>query len=240
MPVIGFLTTASASSRSGDQLAAFHRGLQEAGYVENRNVSIEYRWADDDYSRLPVLAAELARLRVAVIVAAGGHVSALAAHKATKDIPIVFTTVTDPVKEGLVASLNRPGGNATGTAGLTSELDPKRLELLHEMKPTASVIGVLVNPDRPGVDRQLRELEAAADKLSLQLEFGKAATEREIDAAFATFASQRVEALLVTADSFFNNRRQQVVSNAVSLAIPAIYQWREFVSSGGLMSYGPS
>ena len=240
MPVIGFLTTASASSRSGDQLAAFHLGLQEAGYVENRNVLIEYRWAEDDYSRLPVFAAELTRLRVAVIVAAGGHVSALAAHKATKDIPIVFTTVTDPVKEGLVVSLNKPGGNATGTAGLTSELDPKRLELLHEVKPTAKLVGVLVNPRRPGVDGQLRELQAAADKLNLKLEFGKATTEREIDTAFATFASQRVETLLVTADPFFNNRRAQVVLNAASLSIPAVYQWREFVLAGGLMSYGPS
>ena len=159
---------------------------------------------------------------------------------ATKDIPIVFTTVTDPVKDGLVASLNRPGGNATGTAGLTSELDPKRLELLHEVKPTASVIGVLVNPNRPGLDGQSRELQAAADKLKLKLEFVKAATEREIDAAFETLTSQRVEALIVTADPFFNNRRAQVVALAASAKMPAIYQWREFVSAGGLMSYGPS
>ena len=240
MPVIGFLTTASASSRNGAQIAAFHLGLQEAGYAENRNVLIEYRWADDDYSRLPVFAAELARLRVAVIVAAGGHVAALAAHKVTKDIPIVFTTVTDPVKEGLVVSLNKPGGNATGTAGLTSELDPKRLELLHEVKPTAKLIGVLVNPKRPGVDDQMRELQAAADKLNLKLEFAKAETEREIDTAFATFTSQRVEALLVTADPFFNNRRAQVILNAANLSVPAVYQWPEFVLAGGLMSYGPS
>ena len=223
MPVIGILSTASATSRGGEQFAAFDRGLREAGYIENQNVKIEYRWANDDYSRLPALAAELVRLRVAVIVAAGGHVSALAAHKATKDIPIVFTTVTDPVKDGLVASLNRPGGNATGTAGLTSELDPKRLELLHEVKPTASVIGVLVNPNRPGLDRQSRELQAAADKLKLKLEFLKAATEREIDAAFETLTSQRVEALIVTADPFFNNRRAQVVALAAKYNIPAIY-----------------
>jgi len=240
MPVIGFLTTASASSRSGDQVVAFHRGLQEAGYVENQNVKIEYRWANDDYSRLSVLAEELAHLKVAVIVAAGGHVSALAAQKATKEIPIVFTTVTDPVKDGLVASFNRPGGNITGTAGLTSELDPKRLELLHEIKPSASVIGVLVNPKRPGVDIQSRDLEAAADRLNLKVKFVKAATEGEIDTAFETLASERVEALLVTADPFFNNRRAQVVSNAAKLSIPAIYQWREYVMAGGLMSYGPS
>lgn len=240
MPVIGFLSTASATARGGQQFAAFDSGLREAGYIENQNVKIEYRWANDDYSQLPALAAELVRLRVTVIVAAGGHVSALEAHNATKDIPIVFTTVTDPVKDGLVASLNRPGGNATGTAGLTSELDAKRLELLHEVKPTASVIGVLVNPNRPGLDAQTRELQAAADKLNLKLEFVKAATEREIDAAFETLKSQRVEALIVTADPFFNNRRKQVISLADSTKIPAIYQWREFVSDGGLMSYGPS
>jgi putative tryptophan/tyrosine transport system substrate-binding protein len=240
VPVIGFLTTASASSRDSDQVVAFFRGLQEAGFVENQNVKIEYRWANDDYSRLTVFAEELVRLQVKVIVAAGGHVSALAAHKATKEIPIVFTTVTDPVKDGLVASLNRPGGNVTGTAGLTSELDPKRLELLHEIKPTANVIGVLVNPKRPGIDIQSRDLEAAADRLKLKVKFVKAATEGEIDTAFETLASERVEALLVTADPFFNNRRAQVVSNAAKLSIPAVYQWREFVTAGGLMSYGPT
>jgi len=240
MPVIGFLTTASASSRDSDQVVAFFHGLQEAGYIENQNVKIEYRWANDDYSRLPVLAEDLARLKVAVIVAAGGHVSALAAHKATKDIPIVFTTVTDPVKDGLVASFNRPGGNVTGTAGLTSELDPKRLELLHEIKPTARVIGVLVNPKRPGIESQSRALEVAAAKLNLKVKFVKAATEGEIDTAFKTLASERVEALLVTADPFFNNRRAHVVSKTANLSIPAIYQWREFVTAGGLMSYGPS
>jgi len=240
MPVIGFLTTASASSRDSDQVVAFFHGLQEAGYIENQNVKIEYRWANDDYSRLPVLAEDLARLKVAVIVAAGGHVSALAAHKATKDIPIVFTTVTDPVKDGLVASFNRPGGNVTGTAGITSELDPKRLELLHEIKPTARVIGVLVNPKRPGIESQSRALEVAAAKLNLKVKFVKAATEGEIDTAFKTLASERVEALLVTADPFFNNRRAHVVSKTANLSIPAIYQWREFVTAGGLMSYGPS
>jgi putative ABC transport system substrate-binding protein len=239
-PVIGFLTTASETSKGGEQLAAFHRGLREAGYVENKNVTIEYRWASNDYTRLVAMAEELIRLRVAVIVAAGGHIAALTAQKATKDIPIVFTTVTDPVKLGLVASLNRPGGNATGTAGLTSELDPKRLELLHEVKPTARVIGVLVNPKRPGLDSQLTALQAAADALQLKLEVRKVATEREIDSAFETLASQGVDALVVTADSFFNNRRAQVVSLAAEHKIPAIYQWREFVLAGGLMSYGPS
>jgi putative ABC transport system substrate-binding protein len=164
------------------------------------------------------------------------------AQEVTKEIPICFTTVTDPVKSGLVKSLNRPGGNATGTAGLTSELDPKRLELLHEMKPTATVIGVLINPNRPGLETQLPELRAAADKMKLKLEIQEATGDRDIDieAAFQGFASQRVDALLVTADPMFNNRRAQVLALAARHSLPAIYQWREFVTGGGLMSYGPS
>jgi putative tryptophan/tyrosine transport system substrate-binding protein len=240
VPVIGFLTTASPTSRSGEQLTAFHNGLREGGYTEGQNVKIEYRWANDDYARLRELAAELVGLRVDVIIAAGGHVSALAAHEATKEIPIAFTTVTDPVKDGLVRSLSRPGGNATGTAGLTSELDPKRLEFLREMKPTAALIGVLVNPNRPGLDSQSRELEAAADKLNLKLEIQKAATDRDIERAFQAFKSQRVDAVIVTADPLFNNHRAQVLSLATAHSLPAIYQWREFVAAGGLMSYGPS
>lgn len=240
MPVIGVLTTASVASRSNDQFAAFYRGLADAGYAEGKNVTIEYRWANDDYTRLPALAAELIALRVAVIVAAGGHVSALAAHDATKDIPIVFTTVTDPVKLGLVASLNSPGGNATGTAGLTSELDAKRLEVMHNLMPAAGVFGVLVNPKRPGLEDQSRDLQAAADAMHLKLEVQKAAAESEIDTAFAMFTQQRVDGILVTADPFFNNRRDQVVALAKAAKIPAIYQWREFVDAGGLMSYGPS
>jgi putative ABC transport system substrate-binding protein len=239
-PVIGFLSTATAASRSDEQFGAFELGLRESGFIENQNVTIVYRWANNDYNQLPALAADLVRRRVAVIIAAGGHVSALAAHQATKDIPIVFTTVTDPVKSGLVVSFNRPGGNATGTAGLTSELDAKRLELLHEIKPAASVIGVLVNSNRPGLEDQLQELQAAADKMKLRLEVRKAAAPPEIDRAFDELASQRVDALIVTADPFFNNRRGQVVSLATGLAMPAIYQWREFVLAGGLMSYGPS
>jgi putative ABC transport system substrate-binding protein len=212
VPMIGFLSTASQTSRAGAQLAAFHAGLRDQGFGEGQNLRIEYRWANDDYSKLPVFAAELVRLRVALIVAAGGHVSALVAQDATQEIPIVFTTVTDPVKGRLVASLNRPGGNATGTAGLTSELDPKRLEILHHIKPTASVIGVLVNPNRPGLFEQSKELQAAAEKMSLRLEFREAATDQEIESAFAAFASARADALLVTADPLFNNRRHRCSS----------------------------
>lgn len=240
LPVIGVLSSASPDSRGSEQFVAFARGLKEAGYVDTVNVRIEYRWASDDYFRLATLAAELVRLRVAVIVAAGGSISAITAHKATKDIPIVFTTVTDPVRSGLVASLNRPGGNATGTAGLTSELDPKRLELLHQLKPKASVIGVLVNPKRPGLKSQWHSLEAAADQLKLKIKAYPAATEAEIDAAFERLFREKVEGLVVSADPFFNSRREQVVALAAKTSLPAIYQWREFVTTGGLMSYGPS
>jgi putative ABC transport system substrate-binding protein len=240
VPVLGFLTTASEASRGGDQLKAFHAGLQQVGFSEGKNLSIEYRWANDNYDRLRELAAELVNLRVAVIVAAGGHVSALVAHETTKEIPIVFTTVTDPVKDGLVASLNKPGGNATGTAGLTSELDAKRLEFLHLLKPTATSIGVLVNPNRPGVESQSRELQEAADKMNLKLEFQKATSDQELNNAFQAFASPRVDAVIVTADPLFNNHRGQVLSLAASYSLPAIYQWREFTAAGGLMSYGPS
>jgi ABC-type uncharacterized transport system substrate-binding protein len=238
--VIGFLSTAAPSSSGSEQMVAFRRGLRDTGYNEGQNITIEYRWASDDYSRLTMLAQEMVRLRPAVIVAAGGHVTALVTQDLTKEIPIVFTTVTDPVKDGLVASLNKPGGNATGTAGLTSELDPKRLELLHDMKPSAALIGVLVNPNRPGLYEQSRELQRSADKLGVKLLFQNGANGREIDSAFEAFASQGVQALVVTADPLFNNRRTQIVTLAAKYSLPAIYQWREFVSAGGLMSYGPS
>src|SRR6516165_2178663 len=193
---IGFLSTASPSSSGSEQMVAFRTGLRDTGYNEGQNIRIEYRWASDDYSRLTTLAAEMVRLRPAVIVAAGGHVSALVAQDATRDIPIVFTTVTDPVKDGLIASLNRPGGNATGTAGLTSELDPKRLEFLQKLKPTAAVIGVLVNPNRPGLYDQSKELQAAADKIGVKLSFQNAAAAQEIDTAFEAFAAAGAQALL--------------------------------------------
>jgi putative ABC transport system substrate-binding protein len=239
MPVIGVLSSASAALLAGEQFQAFDAGLKEGGYANGQNLKVEYRWANDDYTRLPALAAELVRLRVAVIVAAGGQVSALAAHRATKEIPVVFTTVADPVKSGLVASLNRPGGNVTGTAGLTSELDPKRLEFLQQLVPEATLIGVLVNPKRPGVERQTQELRTAANQLKLKLEVQEAATASDIDVAFESFAKLGVGALLVTADPFFNSRRTQLIALTAKTKLPAIYQWLEFVAAGGLISYGP-
>jgi putative ABC transport system substrate-binding protein len=238
--VVGFLTSGSTDSLNKKWIAAFHRGLGDSGYVDGQNVTIKFRAADDQYDRLDGLAAEFVRDRVGVIVAAGGPISALAAKKATTTIPIVFTTIADPVKSGIVETLNKPGGNATGTAGLTSELDAKRLELLTEIKPKARLFGVLVNPKRPGVDANSNDLQAAAQKIGVQLIFQNASPEHSLDAAFARLAEQRVDGLAVTADPFFNFRRAQVIALASRYAMPAIYQWREFVADGGLISYGPS
>jgi putative ABC transport system substrate-binding protein len=238
--IVGFLTSGSASSLHTLWVAAFHRGLGESGYVDGKNVTIEFRAADDQYDRLDAFAAEFVRNRVAVIVAAGGPVSALAAKRATNTIPIVFTTIADPVKSGLVDGLSRPGGNATGTAGLTSELDAKRLELLHQARPTARVFGALVNPDRPGVEANSKELHAAAQTIGVKLIIENAGPKHALDPAFERLAKQRIDALVVTADPFFNFRRAQVIALAARHAMPAIYQWREFVADGGLMSYGPS
>jgi len=239
-PVVGFLTSGSIASLNKSWMEGFHRGLGESNFIDGLNVTVEFRAADDRYDRLPALAAELAARPVGVIVAAGGPVSALAARKATGTIPIVFTTIADPVRSGLVASLNRPGGNATGMAGLTSELDEKRLEFLLQLKPQASRIGVLINPKRPGVEANSKELEAAAQKLGRQLVFQNGGVDYPLDEAFRALAEKKVDALVVTADPFFNFRRPQVVALAAQHRIPAVYQWREFVSDGGLMSYGPS
>jgi len=238
MPVIGFLSISSPTP-ARNQLAALHRGLKEAGYVEGRNVAIEYRWANNENARLAPMAAELVRRPVAVIIAAGGPIAALAAKAATSTIPIVFTAVADPVRGGLVASLNRPGGNVTGIAALTIELDAKRLGLLHELAPAGS-IGALVNPSRPDAEFQLREVHTAARTVGRQLVVLSARTERDLDTVFATLVRQRVGALVVGADPFFTSRRAQIVALAARHAVPAVYQWREFAVDGGLMSYGPS
>jgi putative ABC transport system substrate-binding protein len=238
MPVIGFLHSASAAAFAAP-LATFRKGLSEAGYVEGQNVAIEYRWAEGQNDRLPALAAELVRRRVAVIVTPGGTAATLAAKAATATIPIVFSVGTDPVKIGLVASLNRPGGNATGINDLGLELGAKRLGLLHELLPGAARFGVLVNPDNPFMTESfVAELQTAASAIGRQIEVVTASTNGDIDTAFATLVKKRADALLVSPDPLFVTRRVQLITLAVRHALPALYYRREFAEAGGLMSYG--
>jgi putative tryptophan/tyrosine transport system substrate-binding protein len=239
IPVIGFLSAALPAQWT-PFVAAFRQGLNEAGYVEGKNVAIEFRWAEGHYDRLPALAADLVHHQVTVLVATGGNVSVQAAKAATSTIPIVFTTGGDPVQLGLVASLGRPGGNATGVLVVPSQLVPKRLELVHELVPKAIAIILLVNPDSTFSDLASKEAQEAARSLGLQLQVLRARTEQEIDAAFATLVQLRAGALLVATDAFFTARREQFVALAARHAVPAIYEWREFVMAGGLMSYGAS
>lgn len=237
MPVIGFLSSGSWVSMR-PLATAFGQGLIETGFVDGRNVAIEYRWAEGRYDRLPALAADLVGRRVNAIFACGSSASARAAKAATASIPIVFETGGDPVKGGLVASLNRPGGNVTGVSWTASALAAKRLDLLHQLIPKAQVIGVLANPNYPEVDLQLRELSDAAAAIGLQIRVVNADTEPAIDAAFATLAQQRVDALLIANDPFLSNRRSQIVALSSRDAMPAIYSLREDVAAGGLVSYG--
>jgi putative ABC transport system substrate-binding protein len=239
MPVIGFLNSGSPGPFA-HLVAALRQGLSEIGYAEGRNVLIEYCWAENRYDRLSDLAADLVRRQVAVIVAGGGNVSALAAKAATSTIPIVFTAVTDPVKGRLVASLNRPGGNVTGIAALTAELDAKRLELLRILVPKSGKIGALVNPNRPDSDVQVRDIQLAAQTSGQELVVLRAGTERDLDNVFTMLSEQQVGALLVAADPFFANQRALLIALTERHAIPAIYQFREFSVAGGLMSYGAS
>jgi putative ABC transport system substrate-binding protein len=237
MPVIGFLHSASFDPYALI-VQGFHQGLKEAGFVEGRNVSIEYRWAEGHYDRLPALAADLVRRQVAVIAAASGTPGALAAKAATNTIPIVFSTGADPVALGLVASLNRPGGNVTGVSILNVAVAAKRLELLHELVPTAAVVALLVNPTNPYTEPETEEVRDAARSLGLQLHVMNASNEGEIDAAFATMVQERAGALVLSPDPFLNTRRDQIVALAARYAIPVITDRREFVAAGGLMSYG--
>jgi putative ABC transport system substrate-binding protein len=235
LPVIGVLN--GGSSWEYAQIAdAFRKGLEETGYVEGRNVWIEYRWAEGRYERLPALAADLIRRQVSVIAA--NTAATPAAKAATTTIPIVFVTATDPVAAGLVASLNRPGGNLTGVGLLNIETGPKRLELLHEAVPAARVVALLSNPSNPNSERQLRELQAAAGALGLELHVLDARSERDFDTAFATLAQLRAGALLIGADAFFINQSEQLAALALRHAVPAIFFYRDFVTAGGLMSYG--
>jgi putative tryptophan/tyrosine transport system substrate-binding protein len=236
MPVIGFLHGASPEGYA-PMVDGFRRGLAESGYVEGRNVTIEYRWAEGQYDRLPALAADLVHRQVAEIVT-GGTPPAFAAKRATSTIPIVINVGIDPVQVGLVASLNRPGGNVTGLALLTAELGAKRLELLHESLPAATVVAMLVNPTSPITEPETRGVRDAARSLGLQLHVLNASTESEIDRAFGTLVELRAGALVVSVDVFLNNQRAQIVALAARHAVPAIYGVREFATSGGLMSYG--
>jgi putative tryptophan/tyrosine transport system substrate-binding protein len=236
MPVVGFLHGASPEGYA-PMVTALRQGLSEAGYVEGQNVAIVYRWAEGHYDRLPALAAELVHRQVAAIVT-GGTPPALAAKGATSTIPIIINVGIDPVQFGLVTSLNRPGGNVTGLALLTAELGAKRLEVLHESLPTATVVAMLVNPTTPLTEPETRGVRDAARSLGLQLHILNASTEREIDTAFGNLAELRASALVVSVDLFLNNQRAQIVALAARHAVPAIYGVREFATSGGLMSYG--
>ena len=238
MPLIGFLSSRAAKTEA-PLVAAFLQGLKGQGYIEGQNVALEYRWAEGRYEQLPTLAAELVRRQVAVLVTAGGQHPAQAAKAATATIPIVFTTGDDPVKLGLVASLNQPGGNATGVAVIVILLIPLRLQLLHELVPTASSIGFLINPHGSAPDTQLAEMRDAARKLGLRLDVVNASTAIEIEQAFSLLRQRPPDALILAADPFFQVQRDQLVALAAQHAIPTMYEWREFVDAGGLISYAP-
>jgi putative tryptophan/tyrosine transport system substrate-binding protein len=241
MPVIGFLGSASPDRWAGGRMRAFHQGLSENGYSEGRNVAIEYRWAEGHNDRLGPLAAELVGRQVTVIVAPGSTPAALAAKAATTTIPIVFEVASDPVELGLVTSLARPGGNITGVTSLNAEVGPKRLELLHELVPTAAVVGLLVNPTNPNLaELTTKKLHAAARSLGLKMHILHASADRDFDAVFATLLQLRAGALVIGADPFFTSRLEQLAALTLRHAVPAVYQFREFTAAGGLMSYGGS
>jgi len=237
-PVVGFLSSLSPDSTK-HLVAAFQKGLSESGFQEGHNVTVEYRWADGEYGRLPEFAADLVQRGVAVLAATGGEPSALAAKAATSTIPIVFTIGGDPVKVGLVGSLNRPGGNTTGVSLLTNLAETKRLGLLNDAVP-AGVFGVLINPNFQGAPDQSREVEVAGRAIGRAIQIVNAGNDQELEEAFATFARGRVAALLVVADPLLTIRRDRIMALAAQLKLPAIYPYREYTETGGLMSYGIS
>jgi putative tryptophan/tyrosine transport system substrate-binding protein len=239
VPVIGYLSARSQGETSA--LAdAFRKGLGEERFIEGQNVAIEYRWAEGQYDRLPEMAADLASRRVAVIVTTGGEPSALAAKAATSTIPIVFTVGGDPVKIGLVESLNRPGGNATGVNLLTTAPESKRLGLLHELVPDTKIVGVMIDPNYQEAQAQARELREAAATLGQKLVIADAGNDKNLGSAFDTFSREHADALLVAAAPFFDTRRERIVAMAAERRLPAVYQFREYAAAGGLMSYGVS
>ena len=238
MPVIGYLESRSPDALLADRLRAFRQGLKDTGYVEGENVRIEYRWAENQVDRLPMLAAELVRQRVNVIATTGGPEVALAAKAATMTIPIVCGVTEDPVPYGLVASHSRPGGNATGVNFLVTELGSKQLGLLHELIPAAARVGLLVNPKTPIAERAMRDVTAAASAIGLQVDVVQASDSREIESVFGTLVHNKADALLVGTDAFFVSRRLQLAILAARHALPAVYNVREYAEAGGLMSYG--
>ena len=237
MPVIGYLSARSRDDTS-HLIAAFQHGLAESGYVEGRNVTIEYHFAIGQYDRLPAMATELVRRPVAVIATTGGEPAVQAAKAATSTIPIVFATGVDPVKQGLVASFNRPGGNVTGIVLFAAQLEPKRLGLLRDLAPQASTVGILLNPSFPASERQLLDIQEAARHLNVAIHVLRANTDREIDTAFETITQQRIPALAVVGSPFFDTRRDKLVALTARNAVPTMFQFREFVEAGGLKSYG--
>jgi putative tryptophan/tyrosine transport system substrate-binding protein len=237
--IIGYLSTRSPGEATY-VTDAFLRGLNESGYIEGWNLAIEYRWAELQYDRLPALASDLVRRQVKVIAAVGGVHSGLAAKAITSTIPIVFVSAGDPITHGLVSSLSRPAGNVTGISMITVGLASKRFELLHELVPTTAVIAMLVNPTSPYVEPETKDVVASARGVGREVQVLNASTASEVDSAFAALVQQRADALLVSGDPFFDSQRDRIVELAARHAVPAIYQWREFVAIGGLISYGSS
>ena len=237
MPVIGFLSARSPED-SAHLVVAFRRGLAEGGFIEGQNVTVEFRWARGQYDLLPEMAADLVARRVSVLTTAGGDPAALAAKRATSTIPIVFGLGGDPVSAGLVESFNRPGGNATGVTLLITLMEPKRLGLLRELVPGVPLVGVLLNPRFPTAPRQLQEIEEAARTIDQRIVIANASTDAELDDAFAALTRERVAALLVTANSYFDVRRDRIIGFAQQQRLPAVYQFREYAVAGGLLSYG--
>jgi putative ABC transport system substrate-binding protein len=239
MPVVGFLSSRSPRESAG-VVAAFRQGLREAGFIEGQNLALEFRWAEGRYDRLSALAADLVGLRVAALFAAGGDPSALAAKATTSTIPIVFSAVNDPVRLGLVASLNRPGGNVTGMSMFAADLGAKSVELLKELAPTAAVIAYLVNPSNPTADIYSKEAVTAASSLGVQVHVLNASTEHELDEAYAALIKLGAGGVVVVGEPYFDSQRAKIVALSARYAVPAIYTYREYVVAGGLMSYGAS